>query len=258
MPVRVKAPPSKSAAPRGSMRKAKPAKYRAVEGFPYRVSDQGDLVRLWPAPRPATPMECKLDERGLRTAHLRDGGGKQRHTTLHTLVLEAFVGERPDGCEVRFRDNNPANCALENLRWVRKWREPLRGEDSPKAKLTEKQVLEVRARAASGEKVDHFAHEYGIHAGALRSVVNGSKWGHLPGAIKRKPGPDPLPPELRAPRKSRAKSPEGIRQAAQRREQLGLNRKMLKALVAARFDEAQGLAHLKRRIAKAKRRGSAT
>ena len=36
---------------------------------------------------------------------------------VHTLVLLAFVGERPENMECLHKDGNPKNARLENLRW---------------------------------------------------------------------------------------------------------------------------------------------
>lgn len=41
--------------------------------------------------------------------------GQPVFTTAHVLVMEAFVGPRPDGMQVRHLDGNPANNALSNL-----------------------------------------------------------------------------------------------------------------------------------------------
>lgn len=41
--------------------------------------------------------------------------GKQHTFYLHDLIMEAFVGEKPDGQEVRHLDDDKANCALANL-----------------------------------------------------------------------------------------------------------------------------------------------
>jgi hypothetical protein len=57
---------------------------------------------------------------GYRYANLyRDG--KMRHTSVHTIVLEAFVGPRPDGLVARhgplkYEDGTPDN-RLSNLEW---------------------------------------------------------------------------------------------------------------------------------------------
>jgi hypothetical protein len=38
----------------------------------------------------------------------------------HTLVLEAFIGPRPEGFQADHIDNNRINNSVENLRWVSK------------------------------------------------------------------------------------------------------------------------------------------
>lgn len=43
--------------------------------------------------------------------------GKPRTHLVHHLVLEAFVGPRPDGLEACHWDGDAANNAVENLRW---------------------------------------------------------------------------------------------------------------------------------------------
>ena len=59
---------------------------------------------------------------------LRPGGRKDGHLSVmlghnahgsqvHQLVMLTFVGPAPEGCEVCHNDGNPANNALENLRY---------------------------------------------------------------------------------------------------------------------------------------------
>lgn len=45
----------------------------------------------------------------------RDGKGK--HVYVHTLVLEAFAGPRPGGCEALHWDDDPTNNNISNIRW---------------------------------------------------------------------------------------------------------------------------------------------
>jgi hypothetical protein len=90
-----------------------------IPGFEglYEVSDQG---RVWSCPG-------KHKRGGFRK--LRVGTDKhlyvklcngpvRRMSSVHGLVLTAFVGPRPPGVEAcHFPDPNPANNALNNLRW---------------------------------------------------------------------------------------------------------------------------------------------
>jgi hypothetical protein len=43
--------------------------------------------------------------------------GKRRQVAVHNLVLEVFVGPRPEGMWGLHRDDDPANNRLENLYW---------------------------------------------------------------------------------------------------------------------------------------------
>jgi hypothetical protein len=42
---------------------------------------------------------------------------RKRSVAVHALVLEAFVGKRPEGQECLHGDGDPSNNKLENLRW---------------------------------------------------------------------------------------------------------------------------------------------
>ena len=43
--------------------------------------------------------------------------GLARTVDVAVLVLEAFVGQRPVGCQALHRDRDPGNAGLENLFW---------------------------------------------------------------------------------------------------------------------------------------------
>lgn len=101
-----------------------------VAGYPaYEVSDHGRVRSIdrigfsrWGTERKFRGRMLSLALIGGTPAHYpactlyRDGKGKQ--VMVHTLVLETFVGPRPEagmhGCH---RDDNPQNNNLENLYW---------------------------------------------------------------------------------------------------------------------------------------------
>lgn len=62
-----------------------------------------------------------------------------------------------------------------------------RGEANNLARLTETQVLNVRRRYASGEKVPALADEYGVTSDCIRRIVRGQNWSHLPTVEPRIP-----------------------------------------------------------------------
>ena len=54
-----------------------------------------------------------------------------------------------------------------------------RGEKNPRAKLTEADVLEIRQRAASGEKQKDIAADYPVSYSLIRGIVCRSCWKHI-------------------------------------------------------------------------------
>lgn len=87
----------------------------------YEVSSHGrvrSLRRLDPAGRRVGGRELTIVH--LPTGHQRvklSKDGRSVHAALHRLVLAAFAGPPPDGCEALHNDGNPANNRVENLRW---------------------------------------------------------------------------------------------------------------------------------------------
>jgi hypothetical protein len=106
----------------------------------------------------------------------------------HRLVLEAFVGPCPDGMEACHNDGDQSNNRLENLRWdVKKANHadkrlhgtlPL-GEMHYRAKLTESDVLEIRRRAAAGEKSRSIAKDFGMTHAPIFDIVRRKNWKHV-------------------------------------------------------------------------------
>lgn len=47
-------------------------------------------------------------------------GGRQWTVTVHRLVALAFLGNRPDGCDIHHADGNKANNRASNLVWMPK------------------------------------------------------------------------------------------------------------------------------------------
>jgi hypothetical protein len=92
----------------------------------YEVSDLGRVRSL---DRIITKIQCGRTvyarQRGcvLRPGRTRVGYllvvlGRGAPAYVHHLVLEAFVGPRPAGCQAAHGDGNKLNNTLENLRWA--------------------------------------------------------------------------------------------------------------------------------------------
>lgn len=89
--------------------------WRDVPGFEglYQVSDTGSVKSL----RCGRLLKPAITRRGYSAVTLYKGGhGKRSYT--HRLVAEIFLAEsRFPGAEVCHNDGDPANNAVENLRW---------------------------------------------------------------------------------------------------------------------------------------------
>ncbi|QOH59937.1 hypothetical protein C6Y44_27920 (plasmid) [Rhodococcus rhodochrous] len=97
---------------------------KGYEGH-YEVSTHGrvkSLTRTLPHAHSGTKTypETILSPAVAKKGHLQVGlnlDGKRRTVLVHHLVAEAFLGERPEGLQVRHLDGNPANNHVTNLLW---------------------------------------------------------------------------------------------------------------------------------------------
>lgn len=112
--------------------------------------------------------------------------------TVHKLVLEAFVGPRPDGMEGCHGDGDATNNRLENLRWDTHQSNTLDsvrhgthhggrhlrrvGEDNPKAVLCEADVRAIRAHCGSRRVI---ADQFGISRVMVSQIRKRLNWKHV-------------------------------------------------------------------------------
>lgn len=131
-----------------------------------------------------------------RTGHLhvsvRRDDGKRVTGKVHQLVLFAFVGPRPDGCEARhFPDPNPSNNRPENLVWGTPKENSLdklshghvgyrpfgKGTDNPCAKLNWEIVNAIRSKYATGGITQRdLASEYDINQAYVSQIIHRKVW----------------------------------------------------------------------------------
>ncbi len=164
---------------------------KVIENFPcYTVNTAGEVKRLG-------KVVGRTGKNGYSIINLRYKGAR-RTCKAHTLVLETFVSKRPEGMECRHLNGNPADNRLDNLCWGTSLENAkdkqvhgtiVRGEDQAGAVLTESRVIEARRRVSAGETSESIAQEWGLPSPMIRAAVNGTKWKHLPGAVKSRPGP---------------------------------------------------------------------
>jgi hypothetical protein len=163
---------------------------RDVPGFcgRYQASDRGDVISHC---RSATGspriLRQHLGKRGYYVVNL-SGHGKVRQRTVHSLVLEAFVGPRPDGMEVRHlngirTDNRLCNLAygtsMENNRDRNLHGTSNRGTRNGHAVLNPESVQDIRLLYLHGSSHSAIARAVGVHPSTVKNITSGRNWKHL-------------------------------------------------------------------------------
>jgi uncharacterized protein (DUF433 family) len=128
---------------------------------------------------------CPRGRGGYPMVTLSRPGRQQEPRLVHHLVLEAFVGPRPDGMEALHGPAGKLDASLANLHWGTRsenMRDKTRdgndnrGERSGLAKLTWDQVREIRARADRGESQRVLAADFGVTFGNIHCIVRNKSW----------------------------------------------------------------------------------
>lgn len=117
--------------------------------------------------------------------------GNRKTRQLGRLVLEAFVGPCPDGMECCHYDDNPFNNKLTNLRYDTpsankrdrarnsgRWG-GYKGEKNGRSKLTESDVVEIRALRLDGWKKSWLAKKFGVDRKTIHCLLLGINWSHV-------------------------------------------------------------------------------
>lgn len=164
------------------------------EGF-YEVSDLGNVRSLHRSLRPRLRGNLLSPgaSEGSRLSVVLYRNGERRTRLVHQLVLEAFIGPRPDGMEALHGPGGALDNRLANLSWGThavnvgpdKVRDGTsnRGERQGRAKLTEQIVTECRRRYAAGERLKVLISEYGTTTSGMSNAISGKTWHWLLGAV---------------------------------------------------------------------------
>ncbi len=162
------------------------------DGMPiagFAVRDDGVVLYWRQQWRKWIPLKVKVGANGFRNVGLGPRG--TRETGVALLVLRAFVGLRPIGCEpLHYPDPDPGNNRLENLRWAprgtsklgRQLGPPppmLRGSAKGISVLTEEQIPEIRRMYREGWPYKDIAVDLGVSEEAIRHVLIGRTWSHV-------------------------------------------------------------------------------
>lgn len=165
--------------------------WKTVVGFPYyEVSNLGRVRRIRAEAGTWVGRILKPGLGKYALVRLAQDGIKTTRN-IHILVAEAFLGQRPDGCQVNHKnfdrhDSRLANLeyctAKENIGHASKNGRMARGERHGLSKLTATQVLEIRSMAEQGISQRPIAKKFGISQRHVSQIVRREIWQHLSGS----------------------------------------------------------------------------
>jgi hypothetical protein len=172
--------------------------WRPVVGYEmlYAISSLGRIKQLQQTHKFAALTFRKI-------GYTRDGylaitlalDGKLRRYSVHRLVAAAFLGPCPLGYEVNHIDANKANPRPENLEYVTSKENKAhakklgllktahltfrKGQDSPQAKLTERDIVEIRRQLLKGIPYKAIAAQFNVTKMAISLIKRGKNWSHF-------------------------------------------------------------------------------
>lgn len=169
------------------------------EGY-YDVSDAGRVRSLrylghsWDRER--NPPLILSPTPNIKSGHMwviLSNGKERRKRTVHTLVLDAFVGPSPPGKEGCHGDGVPSNNRLENLRWdtrsantldayrhgKRDHTAYLRGENHPNSRFTVDDIRCIRAEPNCHKVSVMLGRAFGVEPSVIRLIRAGRTWKHV-------------------------------------------------------------------------------
>lgn len=165
----------------------------------YEVSDQGrvrsvdrwlvcrDGQRQWHRGKVLKQLDNNNGYQGVSLSNLCRGT-KPKRVHVHSLVLNSFVGPRPDGHQAAHGDGDRSNNRLSNLRWATvsdnhadklKHGTHQLGEQNPVAVLNKDAVIAIRKNYRHGLG-STLAQQYGVSTGTIYAVVKRRTWAWLP------------------------------------------------------------------------------
>lgn len=120
-------------------------------------------------------------------------GINRRRIAIHTLVLETYVGPRPNDMGCRHLNGDPIDNRLENLCWgtqsenirdaVKHKTHPgfqRRGRNNPNTKLTEDQVRLIFNAYHDGAYFQkELAEMFNVSPACIQKIANKQMWSHL-------------------------------------------------------------------------------
>lgn len=159
--------------------------WRPVFDGTYEVSSLGRFRRAKPGMTTAKVGHVLSQSTNKRSGYVFVGlrfRGRKKTFLSHILVAVAFVGPCPEGHEVNHIDRTRTNNVATNLEYLTHSANLIHSSAEiarAAGKVTESDVLVIRARVAAGESQTAVAAEYGLHKTNVSLMVRRRIWRHV-------------------------------------------------------------------------------
>ena len=159
--------------------------YKPIKGYPgYAISESGEVVSM-KGRKPHTLQSFVTTSRYLCVTLSKEGSkGRGRMVTVHSLVAQAFLGDRPKGMVIDHIDGNRFNNHYSNLRYCTQ-KENMNNPNNKKREPYRRSGLLRPARPviATRDGVEtafrscqEAATQLGIHVAHVRACASGRKY----------------------------------------------------------------------------------
>ena len=168
--------------------------WKEIPDFPgYEVSDQGRVRSYWRhrqaiiEPTPQRFMKPQVNHAGYLYVGI-NREGRRYVRPIHLLVLEIFVGFRPQGYQACHNDGKRTHNYSYNLRWdtpknnqadrVKHGTKNM-GANHGSAKLTAMEVDQIKYLAKHGYFQVEIGNMYGVWQTNISAILTGKTWKHI-------------------------------------------------------------------------------
>ena len=173
--------------------------WRPVRGYEglYEVSSFGRVKSLDRTTMRKNGKPLPIKERIIKPARTKTGyercvlwdGERGRNISVHTLVLNSFCGEKPDGMWARHLNNIPYDNRVWNICWDTpknnisdrwKYGTEVVGSRCPGSRLTEEKVVAIRTLYKKTQcSAADLAQLFDVNRSSIFKIVNGESWAWL-------------------------------------------------------------------------------
>ena len=154
---------------------------KQIKDLPYWITKDGTIYN-----RHKRALSPYVAPDGYVSIKLATATNKRGNFRIHRLLAEAFIPNPHKLDTINHIDHNKLNNDLSNLEWCSRsdnthkafvfGASNMKGENHSMVKLTEKQVLAIRA-SKSTQKI--LAAEYGVSPSTISMIKSRKRWKHI-------------------------------------------------------------------------------